>query len=34
LTGKELSQFKSMKSRVLAMKQVAPTALQMAQVQQ
>ena len=31
---KELAQFKFMKQRVLAMKQVAPTALQMAQAQQ
>ncbi len=34
LSGKELAQFKFMKQRVLAMKQVAPTALQMAQAQQ
>ena len=34
LSGKELTQFKLLKSRVLAMKQVAPTALQMAQAQQ
>jgi murein DD-endopeptidase MepM/ murein hydrolase activator NlpD len=34
LTGKELAQFKQMKARVLAMKQVAPTALQLAQAPQ
>jgi len=34
LVGKELAQFKSMKQRVLAMMQVAPSALQLAQIEQ